>query len=107
MKKTLMIAAAAAFMVGGLAAPATAKPFCASCHAGKADKVGPSFETVVAAYGSLDNVVSFLNSDAELEPKVAAFASKKGLMAAQLKKYRKLDDAKKAEVRSWIEGELK
>jgi cytochrome c551/c552 len=107
MKKTMMIAAAAAFAFGGMAATASAKPFCASCHAGHKDKVGPAFEKVVAAYGSVDDLFAFLNSDAELEPKVAAFASKKGLMAAQLKKYRKLDDAKKAEVRSWIESELK
>lgn len=107
MKKTMMIAAAAAFAVVGLSGAASAKPFCASCHAGHKDKVGPAFEKVVAAYGSVDDVFAFLNSDADLEPKVAAFASKKGLMKAQLKKYRKLNDAKKAEVRTWFEEQVK
>jgi len=107
MKKTLMIAAAAVIAAGSLAAPAMAKPFCASCHDGHKDKVGPAFEKVVAAYGSTDAVFAFLNSDADLDPKVAEFASKKGLMAAQLKKYRKLNDAKKAEVRTWFEEQVK
>jgi len=80
---------------------------CASCHSGHKDKVGPAFEKVVAAYGSVDNVFAFLNSDKALEPKVAAFASKKGLMKGQLKKYRKLNDAKKAEVRAWFEEQIK
>jgi len=107
MKKTLMIAAAAAFAAVSMSAPAMAKPFCASCHAGHKDKVGPAFEKVVAAYGSVDAVFAFLNSDAKLEPKVAAFASKKGVMKGQLKKYRKLNDAKKAEVRTWFEEQIK
>ncbi|MBF0282047.1 MAG: hypothetical protein HQM07_05720 [Zetaproteobacteria bacterium] len=109
MKKTLMIAAAAAFMATGLAATeaAAGAPFCASCHAGHKDKVGPSLASVVEAYGSTDAVFAFLNSDAELEPKVAAFASKAGTMKGQLKKYRGLDDAKKAEVRAWFESEIK
>lgn len=106
MKKT-MILAAAAFAFVGLSTSAMAKPFCASCHAGHADKVGPSFASVVEAYGSVDAVFAFLDSDADLEPKVAAFASKKNIMKGQLKKYRGLDAAKKAEVRTWLEGELK
>lgn len=105
MKKTLMIAAAAAFMLGSSAA--MAKPFCASCHAGHKNKVGPAFATVVEAYGSVDAVFEFLNSDAALEPKVEKFARKKGIMKSQLKKYRKLNDAKKAEVRTWFEEQVK
>ncbi|MDQ6982522.1 MAG: hypothetical protein Q9M08_05920 [Mariprofundus sp.] len=48
MKKTLIIVAAAAFMLGSTAV--MAKPFCASCHAGHKNKVGPAFATVVEAY---------------------------------------------------------
>ena len=108
MKKSLVIAAAAAaFLMGGMATSASAGVFCASCHSGHKDKVGPSLATAVEAYGSADAVFAFLNSDAELEPKVAAFASKAGIMKGQLKKYRQLDDAKKAEVREWFEAEIK
>jgi len=103
----MMIAAAAMLMAGGFANTASAKAFCATCHAGHADKVGPSLASVVEAYGSVDAVFAFLNSDAALDPKVAAFASKKGVMKGQLKKYRKLNDAKKAEIRAWVESELK
>jgi len=105
MKKTLMIVAAAAFMLGSSAA--MAKPFCASCHAGHKNKVGPSFASVVEAYGSVDAVFEFLNSDAELVSKVEKFAKKNKLMKTQLKKYRKLSDAKKAEVRTWFEEQIK
>lgn len=104
--KKLIIAAAAAFMVGGFATSASAGVMCAACHSGHKDKVGPALTTVVEAYGSLDAVFEFLNSDAELEPKVAAFAGKKGMMASQLKKYRGLSDEKKAEVRAWVEAEV-
>ncbi len=107
MKKTLTTAAAAALMLGGLSTAAMAKPFCAACHAGHKDKVGPAFEKVVAAYGSVDAVFEFLNSDRPLEPKVTAFASKKSTMKAQLKKYRRLSDEKKAEVRKWFEEQIK
>jgi len=105
MKKTLIVAAA--LMIGSFATTASAKPFCATCHAGHKDKVGPSFEKVVAAYGSTDAVFEFLNSDADLDPKVADFASKASTMKGQLKKYRKLNDEKKAEVRTWFEEEIK
>lgn len=107
MKKMMMIAAAAAFVVGGLSTSAVAGPFCAACHSGHKDKVGPAFATVVEAYGSVDKVFAFLNSDAELESKVTAFAGKAGIMKAQLKKYRGLDAAKKAEVRTWFEEQVK
>ncbi|OIO66585.1 MAG: hypothetical protein CO186_11500 [Zetaproteobacteria bacterium CG_4_9_14_3_um_filter_49_83] len=105
MKKTLLVAATAAMMMG-FTASASAGVFCASCHAGHKDKVGPSFATVVEAYGSVDAVFEFLNSDADLEPKVAAFASKAGMMNSQLKKYRGLADDKKAEVRTWFEEQV-
>jgi len=105
--KKMLIAAAAVLAVAGLSTSAMAKPFCASCHAGHKDKVGPSFEKVVAAYGSVDAVFEFLNSDAALEPKVAAFAGKKGIMKGQLKKYRHKNDEKKAEIRAWFEEQLK
>jgi cytochrome c551/c552 len=105
MRKTI-IAAVAALMVGGFATSASAGVFCASCHSGHKDKVGPAFEKVVAAYGSVDAVFEFLNSDAPLDPKVTAFAKKKGIMKGQLKKYRKLSDAKKAAVREWFEKQV-
>ena len=107
MKKTLMMAAAAAFLVGGLGTTASAGAFCKSCHKGHKDAVGPALTTVVAAYGSVDKVFAFLNSDADLVSKVEAFASKASTMKGQLKKYRKLDDAKKAEVRAWFEEQIK
>ena len=107
MTKTMIIAAAAMVMVGGFAGTASAKAFCAACHAGKADKVGPSFEKIVAAYGSVDKVFAFLNSDADLKAKVAGFESKASTMASQVKKYRGLSDEKKAEVRAFFEAELK
>jgi len=105
MKKTLMIVAAAAFILGSSAA--MAKPFCASCHAGHKNKVGPAFTTVVEAYGSVDAVFEFLNSDAPLESKVTKFAKKSKIMKSQLKKYRKLNDGKKAKVRAWFEEQVK
>lgn len=104
--KKMMIAAAAAMMIGGFATSASAGVFCASCHAGHKDKVGPAFATVVEAYGSVDAVFEFLNSDADLDPKVAAFAGKAGMMKGQLKKYRKLSDEKKADVRAWFEEQV-
>jgi len=105
--KKIMIAATAVLILGGLSGTAMAKPFCATCHAGHKNKVGPSFASVVEAYGSVDAVFAFLNSDAKLDPKVKKFASKKGIMKGQLKKYRKLNDAKKAEVRTWFEEQIK
>ncbi|MDQ6972664.1 MAG: hypothetical protein Q9M30_08445 [Mariprofundaceae bacterium] len=108
MKKVMMMAAAAVIMVGGIASPAMAGgPFCKSCHSGHKDKVGPAFVKVVEAYGSVDAVFAFLNSDADLEPKVTAFAKKYKTMKGQLKKYRKLNDAKKAAVRTWFEEQIK
>jgi cytochrome c551/c552 len=105
MKKTLMIAATAAFMLG--ATSASAGVFCKSCHSGHKDKVGPALVKIVEAYGSVDAVFEFLNSDAALEPKVTAFAGKAKIMKSQLKKYRKLNDHKKAQVREWFEGQVK
>jgi len=104
--KKIMIALAV-LAVAGMSTSAMAKPFCAACHSGHKDKVGPAFATVVKAYGSVDKVFAFLNSDADLKPKVAAFASKSGMMKSQLKKYRGLSADKKAEVRAWFEAEIK
>jgi len=108
MKKTLMMTVAAAFLVGGMATSAMAGgAFCKSCHAGHKDKVGPSLEKIVAAYGSVDAVFAFLDSDAARDPKVAEFASKKGIMKGQLKKYRKKSPEKQAKIREWFEDQLK
>jgi len=108
MKKTMMMAAAAAFLMGGMATSAMAGgAFCKTCHKGTKDAVGPALTSIVAAYGSVDKVFAFLNSDADLNPKVEAFAGKASIMKGQLKKYRGLNDEKKAEVRHWFEGELK
>jgi len=108
MKKTLMMAAAAAFLVGGMATSAMAGgAFCKSCHKGAKDAVGPSLTSIVAAYGSVDAVFAFLDSDAALDPKVEKFASKKNVMKGQLKKYRKLSAEKKADVRHWFDDQLK
>ncbi|MDQ6990517.1 MAG: hypothetical protein Q9M11_02135 [Mariprofundaceae bacterium] len=55
MKKTLMIAATAAFMMTGLAATeATAGGLtskCKACHSFNKNKMGPSFKNIQAAYG--------------------------------------------------------
>ncbi|MDQ6954082.1 MAG: hypothetical protein Q9M20_01390 [Mariprofundaceae bacterium] len=106
MKKSLVLAATAVIMMGA-ATSVMAKPFCASCHSGHKDKMGPSFVHVVEAYGSVDAVFEFLDSDAALDPKVTAFAKKSKIMKGQLKKYRKLNDAKKADVRAWFEEQIK
>jgi len=58
MKKTLMFAAAAAFMMTGLAATeATAGGFtnkCKACHKVDKDSVGPAFKKIQAHYGTAD-----------------------------------------------------
>jgi len=63
MKKVLMIAAAAAFVLGaGVMAPAnaSAKSFsvkkCKACHAVGKKKVGPAWKDVAAAYGDADTL---------------------------------------------------
>ncbi|HKI61431.1 MAG TPA: c-type cytochrome [Mariprofundaceae bacterium] len=107
MKKMLIVAAALACMAGGFVTSASAGVMCAACHDGHKDKVGPALATAVKAYGSVDELFAFLNSGKDLEPKVAAFAGKKAIMASQLKKYRAMSDEKKAEVRAWVEAAVK
>jgi len=107
MKKVLMVMALGATL-SAFSAPAFAagKVMCATCHKGNADLVGPSLASVVTAYGSVDKVFDFLNSDAALNPKVKGFEKKAKVMDGQLKRYRALDDAAKKEVRSWFEAQL-
>jgi len=106
MKKGIL-AVAAAMIIGGFATSASAGVSCAACHAGSKNKMGPSLQSITAAYGSVDEVFAFMNSDAELTPKVEAFAKKARLMKSQLKKYRGMNDEKKAEIRAWYEAESK
>lgn len=107
MKKVTMVMALG-LTVSVFSSPAyAAKVFCTTCHKGHENSVGPSLASVVGAYGSVDQVFQFLNSDAPLKPKVKAFANRAKVMEAQLKRYRALDDAGKAEARSWFEGQLK
>ncbi|MDQ6997034.1 MAG: hypothetical protein Q9M82_06185 [Mariprofundus sp.] len=110
MKKMIITAAAAAFVLGGLVmAPVTADAgvLCAQCHKGHKKKIGPAFTRVVEAYGSVDAVFEFLNSDRPLVPKVTEMAKKKNIMKGMLKKYRKMNDKKKADVRAWFEASIK
>ncbi len=109
MKKAMMIMVlgltAAAFSAPAYAAPN--KVSCAACHKGSEDSVGPALNKVVAAYGSVDKVFAFLDSDAPLTPKVKGFEKKVMVMKGQLKRYRAFDDATKAEARAWFEEQLK
>ena len=95
MKKVLMIAAASAFLVSGLAVTeATAGGYvkkCSSCHQATADKAGPSWATVKAAYGSADALAAVFESGfAVADRKVAAadekWAKKAGMMTSQYDK---------------------
>lgn len=107
MKKSLMVMALG-LTVTVFSAPAFAadKVMCATCHKGNADLVGPSLASIVKAYGSVDKVFAFLNSDAALNPKVKGFEKKAMVMNGQLKRYRALDAASKKEVRTWFEAQL-
>jgi len=108
MKKGIMVMALGltVSMFSG-AAYAADKVACAACHKGHEDTVGPALATVVTAYGSVDKVFKFLNSDAPLTPKVKSFEKKAKVMEMQLKRYRAFDAATKAEIRSWFEAQLK
>jgi len=107
MKKALMvIALGATLSVFSGPAFAAGKVMCASCHKVNADFVGPSLASVVSAYGSVDKVFEFLNSDAALNPKVKGFEKKAMVMKSQLKRYRALDDAAKKDIRTWFEAQL-
>ena len=98
MKKTLMIAAAAAFMVSGVAATeATAGSYlkkCGSCHKADKDGTGPSFKTIQAAYGDSATLAAYLASGfAEADRKVAntnaKYDGKRKMMSSQYKKIAK------------------
>lgn len=107
MKKVFMVMALGATL-SVISAPAFAagKVMCATCHKGNVDTVGPSLANIVSAYGSVDKVFGFLNSDAALSPKVKGFEKKASVMKGQLKRYRALDDAGKKEIRTWFEAQL-
>lgn len=107
MKKVIMVMALGLTVSVFSSYAYAGKVACTTCHKGHEDAVGPSLASVVSAYGSVDQVFQFLNSDAPLKPKVEGFAKKAKVMEAQLTRYRALDDAGKAEVRSWFEAQLK
>jgi len=98
MKKTLMIAAAAAFVMGaGVVAPAdaTAGSFnvkkCKACHAVGKKKVGPSWKDVAAAYGDAATLQKVFEDGFKVEDRkmIAAegkWKSKAGMMTSQYKK---------------------
>jgi len=66
MKKTLLVAAATALMVSGIAATeATAGSYlkkCGSCHKADKDVTGPSYKTIQAAYGDSTTLAAYLAS---------------------------------------------
>ncbi len=96
MKKTLMIAAAAAFVMSGLAVTeASAGGFnvkkCKACHAVGKKKVGPSWKDVAAAYGdaaTLEEVFKngFKVEDRKIIASNSKWKSKAGMMTSQYKK---------------------
>ena len=98
MKKTLMIAAAAAFMVSGIAATeATAGSYlkkCGSCHKADKDGTGPSFKTIQGAYGDSATLAAyfasgFAEADRKVANTVAKYDGKRGMMSSQYKKIAK------------------
>ncbi len=110
MKKVMMIAAAAAFVLGaGVMAPADASAGgfnvkkCKACHAVGKKKVGPSWKDVAEAYGSVDELAKVFKDGFKVEDRkiVAAnskWKSKAGMMTSQYKKMIKghEDEAAKA-----------
>ncbi len=98
--KTLSSLAAASLLAIGTSA--VAQPMCANCHG---TGVGPAIADVVKAYGSVDAVLEFLNSDAQIKTaKIAEFAGRESMMNPNLAVFRGYDDAKKKEVRDWLEA---
>ncbi len=106
MKKTAMIAIAAAGMVA-VSAPAMAGGFnvkkCKACHAVSKKKVGPTWKDVAAAYGSAEALAEvFKNGFKVADRKMIAadgkWKSKAGMMTGQYKKLIKghEDEAAKA-----------
>jgi len=107
MKKTLMIAAAAAFMVSGLAATEalagdyTAK--CKACHKVDKNATGPSFKNIQAAYGdaaTLEKV--FEDGFAVADRKIAGDESN-----ANYKKYHKKAKIMSKQYKKLIAGGVK
>jgi len=107
MKKTLMIAAAAAFMVSGLAATEalagdyTAK--CKACHKVDKNATGPSFKNIQAAYGdaaTLEKV--FADGFAVADRKIAGDESN-----ASYKKYHKKAKIMSKQYKKLIAGGVK
>ena len=110
MKKVMMMAAAAAFVLGaGVMAPADASAGafnvkkCKSCHAVPKKKVGPAWKDVAAAYGSADALAAvfkagFKKSDRKVLASNSKWKSKAGMMTGQYKKLIKghEDEAAKA-----------
>jgi len=110
MKKVLMIAAAAAFVLGaGVMTPANAnaKAFnvkkCKACHAVGKKKVGPAWKDVASAYGNEATLAKvfkagFKVGDRKVAASNAKWKHKAGLMTSQYKKLIKghEDEAAKA-----------
>ena len=108
MKKTLMVVAAAAFVMGGFAVTeATAGGFnvkkCKACHAVGKKKVGPAWKDVAAAYGDAGTLAGvfkagFKKEDRKIAGSNAKWMKKAGMMSSQYKKLIKghEDEAAKA-----------
>ncbi len=96
MKKMLMIAATAAFMMSGFAVTeAVAGKFnvkkCKACHAVSKKKVGPAWKDVAATYGSAEVLAQvfkdgFKKEDRKVIAANSKWKSKAGMMTGQYKK---------------------
>jgi len=99
MKKLLMMAAAAAFVLGaGVVAPADATAGgafnvkkCKACHAVGKKKVGPAWKDVATIYGSADALAAvfksgFKKADRKVIAANSKWKSKAGMMTGQYKK---------------------
>jgi len=96
MKKTLMIVAAAAFVMGGFAVTeATAGGFnvkkCKACHAVGKKKVGPAWKEVAEAYGDAETLAGVFKAGFKKEDRKVIAANSKwkgkaGIMTSQYKK---------------------
>jgi len=104
MKKTLMIAAAAAFMMSGLATTeaVASSPVskCKACHNATKDKLGPAFAKVAAAYGTPETLAALWDSGFAVEDRKVAgaeskFKRKAKIMTGQYKKLIKGKDTLK------------
>ncbi len=110
MKKIMLMAATAAFVLGaGVMAPAdaSAKSFnvksCKACHKVGKKKVGPAWKDVAAAYGNAETLAAvfksgFKVSDRKIASSNSKWKHKAGLMTAQYKRLIKghEDEAAKA-----------